>query len=169
MMPVGPCRSLFRRLLPSSALLTLALGAPPSGTELEAGGETGAYHYIGACGGPHNYDTYSAQQIRARYRAENGFVVVAEGAAQFGEVKDSDAPASGVGSQIGKHDDHFVLAVRLGYEGRLGGFELGPAAGYLPTQSGDASGLVLPSAKVWVGRYGVPMPGRRCSRIARSA
>jgi hypothetical protein len=155
MMPANPFRR-ARRLLPGPALLTLtlALGAPPSGTELEAGGETGAYHYIGACGGPHNYDTYSAQQLRARYRADNGFVVVAEGAALFAEVKASDASAATTPPQVGRHEDHFLLAIRLGYEGRFGGFELGPAAGYLPTQSGDSDGLVLPSAKLWVGRYG---------------
>ena len=72
----------------------------------------------------------------------------------FAEVKDSVASGSTGGSQIGKHEDHFLLAIRLGYEGRFGGFELGPAAGYLPTQSGDADGLVVPSAKLWVGRYG---------------
>src|SRR5688572_25667125 len=153
MIPAKRYRRL-RRLLPGSAVLTLALRAPPSGTELEGGGETGAYHYVGACGGPHNYDTYSAQQIRARHRADNGFVAVAEGAALFGEVKSSDSSGSGVASQLGKHEDYFVLAVRLGYEGRFGGFELGPAAGYLPMQSRDADGVVLPSGRVWAGRYG---------------
>ena len=143
-----------RRLLPGSALLTLALGAPPSGTELEAGGETGALHYVGASGGPHNFDTYSAQQIGRRHRADNGFVAVAEAAALFAEVKASNPSDVPTLPQVGKHQDYFVLAIRLGYEGRFGGFELGPAAGYLPRQDGDARGLLVPSAKAWVGRYG---------------
>jgi len=144
----------LRALIPSSALLTLALGAPPSGTELEAGGETGAYHYIGGCGGPHNYDNYSAMQIRARHRASNGTVLVSEAAAMFAQVKESVSDGSTVGPQIGKHDDHLLLALRIGYEGRYGGFEVGPAAGYLPASGAEAEGLILPSARVWAGRYG---------------
>ena len=154
MMPAGRYRRVVRRLLPSSALLTLALGAPPSGTELEAGGETGAYHYVGGCGGPHNYDNYTAMQIRARHRADNGFVLVGESAAMFAQVKDSVTTDSTLGPQIGKREDHLLLALRVGYEGRYGGFEVGPAAGILPTGDGDPDGLILPSAKVWAGRYG---------------
>jgi len=109
MMPANPFRR-ARRLLPGPALLTLtlALGAPPSGTELEAGGETGAYHYIGACGGPHNYDTYSAQQLRARYRADNGFVsyrvLTSSDTRALSRVIDALAePLSRVGSIVVSH------------------------------------------------------------------
>jgi hypothetical protein len=144
----------LRALWPGSALLTLALGAPPAGTELEAGGETGAYHYVGACGGPHNYDNYNAAQIRARHRRDNGFVAVGEGTALFARVVDSDASQSTVGPQIGRRESYAMFALRLGYEGRYGGFELGPAAGYFPTQGGEAGGYLLPSARVWAGRYG---------------
>ena len=113
------------------------------------------YHYIGRRGGPHNYDTYSAAAIRARYRRRTGSCVVADGGCQFREVKGCRSPSPGVGVSDRQARRTTSLAVRLGYEGRLGGFELGPAAGYLPTQGGDASGLVVPSAKLWVGRYGV--------------
>jgi len=144
----------LRALIPSSALLTLALGAPPSGTELEAGGETGAYHYVGGCGGPHNYDNYTAMQIRARHRADNGTVLVAEAATMFAQVKESVADGSTVGPQIGTREDYLFLALRIGYEGRYGGFEVGPAAGYLPSGDGHPEGLIVPSARVWAGRYG---------------
>ena len=62
-------------------------------------------------------------------------------------------PPSGL--EIGKRENHLLLALRVGYEGRYGGFEVGPAAGVIPTGSSDPDGLILPSAKVWAGRYGL--------------
>jgi len=153
MIPANRFRRL-RRLLPGSALLTLALGAPPSGTELQVGAETGAYHYVGGCDGPHNYESYVAMQIRARHRTRDGWVVAGEGAGQLSRVTDSAASPSSSASQVGLRHELSVLALRVGYEGRYGGFEVGPAAGYFPSQGSRSHGGVLPSFKLWLGRYG---------------
>lgn len=131
------------------------LGAPPPATEVGVGGETGAYHYTGGCGGPHNYENYSAMLLRARNRAANGFVIAGEGTGMLSRVTDSDASESSSGPQTGRESSYYVLALRAGFEGRYGGFEVGAAGGYLPSQAGNRDGLVLPSAKLWLGRYGV--------------
>lgn len=140
------------------AVLAVApLGAPPPGTEVEVGAERGSYHFVGACGGPHDYVNYAATQGSIRHRTERGWTGVVQGAARVGSVvRSTPEPDPGLSEvNVGRRQDAFGLAVRVGFHGRYGGLELGPVFGYL-TRADDNPGLfLLPSASGWLGRYGV--------------
>jgi hypothetical protein len=136
------------RVAPGLLLAVVGFGTPPPGTEIEAGGGIGAYHYGGGCDGPHNFAHYQALQLRARHLDPTGLVVAAEASGQRGTVDSTD----GAATEIGRHNDLYLLALRVGYEGRFGGVEGGPAYGR-PFADGNAT--FLPSLKLWLGRYGV--------------
>lgn len=139
-------------LAPGALLAVVGLGVPQPGTQIEVGGGLGAYHYAGGCDGPHNYAHYAAFQARARHLEPGGLVIAAEGAGQRDEVvRSSDS------TQIGRQDTFYVAALRIGYERKYGGFEIGP--GVLRGGNGDArvnpSTRFVPSLTGWAGRYGL--------------
>ncbi len=109
-------------LAPGALLAVVGFGAPQPGTHVEVGGGPGAYHYTGGCEGPHNYANFVALQARARHLQPNGLVVVGEAAGQRDEVV-----RSSVSSEVGRRETYGVFALRIGFEGRYGGFEVGPA------------------------------------------
>jgi len=131
-------------------LLAVVLAPPPAGTEVEVGGGIGAYHYGGGCEGPHNFSHYQLLQLRARHSESSGLVLTAEAASQRGTVVRSEGGNPG---EVGSHDDLYLFAARIGYEGRLGGVELGPAYGRFLADS--ANGALIPSVKLWLGPYGI--------------
>lgn len=139
-------------LAPGALLAVVGFGAPQPGTHVEVGGGPGAYHYTGGCEGPHNYANFVALQARARHLQPNGLVVVGEAAGQRDEVV-----RSSVSSEVGRRETYGMFALRIGFEGRYGGFEVGPAVmrggiddgRYRPTTN------LLPSVNLWLGRYGV--------------
>jgi len=143
------------RGLAPPALLAFVLGAPVPGTEIEIGGGVGAYHYTGGCEGPHNDANFTAMQVRARHLEPSGLVVAVEAAGQRGEVVASAPGANGT-SNLGRQELLGVLAARIGYEGRYGGIELGPALlrTGLASNNNDPENTGFISAKVWLGRYG---------------
>jgi hypothetical protein len=139
------------RLIVAVMLAAIGLGTPPPGTELEAGGGPGAYHYGGGCEGSENFLHFTALQLRARHLMENGLVVAAETAGQRGVVDRT----TGGSDQIGRVDTLFAAALRVGYEGRYGGAELGPGFYRAPDDFGPIRNHWLPSVKLWLGRYGI--------------
>jgi hypothetical protein len=141
-----------RSLAPGALLAVVGLGAPQPGTHIEVGGGPGAYHYAGGCDGPHNYAHFVALQARARHLEPGGLVITAEAAGQRDDVvRSSDS------TQLGRRDTFYVAALRIGYEGKYGGVELGP--GVLRGGNGDSrvtpSTRFVPSLTAWGGRYGV--------------
>jgi hypothetical protein len=140
------------------AVLALApLGAPPPGTEVEVGAERGSYHFVGACGGPHDYVNYAATQGSIRHRTEAGWTAAVQGVARVGSVvRSTPEPDSADLSEVhvGRRQDAFALAARVGFHGRYGGFELGPVTGYLTRADNNPGLFILPSVSGWVGRYG---------------
>lgn len=150
-------------IAPGALLAVVGFGAPQPGTHVEVGGGLGAYHYSGGCSGPHNYANFAAGQARVRHLESNGLVVAAEAAGQRDEVVRSDG---GSMSEVGRRDTFYVAVVRAGYEGKYFGFELGPGVlrgGGIPgVLSGGIeegrhrpSTSLVPSLKVWGGRYGL--------------
>jgi hypothetical protein len=139
-------------LAPGALLAVVGFGAPQPGTYVEVGGGPGAYHYSGACEGPHNYANFVALQARARHLEPNGLVVVGEAAGQRDEVVRSDTV-----SQVGRRETYGVLALRIGFEGRYGGFEVGPGVirGGIDDGRLNPSTNLVPSVNLWLGRYGV--------------
>ena len=139
---------------PGALLAVVGFGAPQPGTHVEVGGGPGAYHYAGGCEGPHNYANFVAVQARARHLDPSGFVIAAEAAGQRDEVVRSEG---GTVSEVGRRDNFGVVALRGGYEGRYGGFEIGPAI--LRGGNGEnrhtPSTSLVPSLKFWAGRYGL--------------
>lgn len=139
------------RLIVGVLLAAIGLGTPPPGTELEAGGGPGAYHYGGGCDSAENFLHFTALQLRARHLAENGFVLAAETSGQRGVVDRT----TGGPEQIGRVDTLFAAALRAGYEGRYGGAEIGPGLYRAPNDFGTVQNHWLPSVKLWLGRYGI--------------
>lgn len=139
-------------LTPGALLAVVGLGAPQPGTHIEVGGGPGAYHYAGGCDGPHNYAHFVALQARARHLEPSGLVIAAEAAGQRDEVvRSSDS------TQVGREDTFYVAALRVGYEKKYGGIEVGP--GLLRGGNGEArvnpSTRFVPSLTGWAGRYGL--------------
>ena len=139
------------RLIVGVLLAAIGLGTPPPGTELEAGGGPGAYHYGGGCDSAENFLHFTALQLRARHLMENGFVLAAETSGQRGVVDRT----TGGPDQIGRVDTLFAAALRAGYEGRYGGAEIGPGLYRAPNDFGTVQNHWLPSVKLWLGRYGI--------------
>jgi len=139
-------------LAPGALLAVAGLGVPQPGTQIEVGGGPGAYHYAGGCDGPHNYAHFVALQARARHVEPGGLVITAEAAGQRDTVERSSDS-----TQVGRQDTFYVGALRVGYETRFGGFELGP--GVLRGGNGESrvtpSTRFVPSLTGWAGRYGL--------------
>jgi len=137
---------------PGALLAVVGLGAPQPGTRVEVGGGLGAYHYAGGCDGPHNYAHFVALQARARHLEPSGLVIAAEAAGQRDEVV-----RSSYSTEVGRQDTFYVAALRVGYETRYGGFEIGP--GILRGGNGESrvtpSTRFVPSLTGWGGRYGL--------------
>lgn len=139
-------------LTPGALLAVVGLGAPQPGTHIEVGGGPGAYHYAGGCDGPHNYAHFVSFQARARHLEPSGLVIAAEAAGQRDEVvRSSDS------MQVGRNDTFYVGSLRVGYESKYGGVEIGP--GVLRGGNGEArvtpSTRFVPSLTGWAGRYGL--------------
>ena len=138
-------------------LAVVPLAAPPAGTEVDIGVGRGSYHFVGGCGGPHDYINYAATEGSIRHRTERGWTGAVQGAARVGSVVKSTSEEEMGFTEVhtGRRQDAFALAARVDFHGRYGGLELGPVVGYLPRSDDSGGAFIFPSASGWLGRYGV--------------